>query len=80
MWHIFSLENHKLKEGAMMMNWSIKDERSYKEVLHIRLPIRIKNELKRLANQKGLTLSDIIRLSLERFLEEAQRENAEKQS
>jgi predicted DNA-binding protein len=63
-----------------MLNWSIKNDRSYREVLHIRLPVRIKNELKRIADQRGWTLSDIIRLSLEKFLEEMQRENAEKQS
>ena len=63
-----------------MLNWSIKNDRSYREVLHIRLPVRIKNELKRIADQRGWTLSDVIRLSLEKFLEEMQRENAEKQS
>jgi predicted HicB family RNase H-like nuclease len=53
-----------------MLQWSIKDERSYKEVVNVRLPWQAKKELKKIAKQRKMSLSDLVRFCIERFLAE----------
>lgn len=53
----------------MMGKWAVKRWGSYGETLTIRLPLEIKMELKQEAWEKGLTLSDLVRLYLEEAME-----------
>jgi predicted DNA-binding protein len=50
--------------------WAIKHERNYRDNLNIRLPWGVKEELKRIAERKNISLSDLVRLAVEKFLEE----------
>jgi predicted DNA-binding protein len=59
-----------MKEDMKLCTWALKDERSYKEVINIRLPWRAKKLLGEIAKSKGMTLSDFVRLCIERALEE----------
>jgi predicted HicB family RNase H-like nuclease len=66
---VLSLSQKKLREGRMMQ-WSIKDERTYKEVVNVRLPWQAKKELKKIAKKRKMSLSDLVRFCIERFLAE----------
>ena len=59
-----------MREDIMLGTWALKDERSYKEVINIRIPWRAKKILAKVAKSKGMTLSDFVRLCIERALEE----------
>jgi predicted DNA-binding protein len=50
--------------------WAVKGWGSYGETVTVRLPLEIKAQLVERAKQKGLTLSDLIRLYVERGLGE----------
>jgi len=52
------------------MQWSIKNERAYKEVINVRLPHQAKKELKKIAKKRKMSLSDLVRLCIEKFLTE----------
>jgi len=53
-----------------LRGWAIKHKRNYRDKLDVRLPWGIKEELKRIAGQRNMTLSDLVRLAVEKFLEE----------
>ncbi|MCC6026502.1 MAG: ribbon-helix-helix protein, CopG family [Caldimicrobium sp.] len=57
-------------KGEKMMQWSIKNERAYKEVINVRLPHQAKKELKKIAKKRKMSLSDLVRLCIEKFLTE----------
>jgi predicted DNA-binding protein len=59
----------------LQRGWAIKHERNYRDNMNIRLPWGIKEELKRIAEQRNMTLSDLIRLSIEKFLAEVETED-----
>lgn len=50
--------------------WAVKGWGSYGETVTVRLPLEIKAQLVERARQRGLTLSDLIRLYVERGLDE----------
>ena len=52
------------------MQWSIKNQRTYKEVVNVRLPWQAKKELKKIAKKRKMSLSDLVRLCIEKFLNE----------
>ena len=59
----------------LQRGWAIKHERNYRDNMNIRLPWGVKEELKRIAEQRNMTLSDLIRLSIEKFLAEVETED-----
>jgi predicted DNA-binding protein len=59
----------------LQRGWAIKHERNYRDNMNIRLPWGIKEELKRIADQRNMTLSDLVRLSIEKFLAEVETED-----
>jgi predicted DNA-binding protein len=56
----------------LQRGWAIKHERNYRDNLNVRLPWGVKEELKKIAEQRNMSLSDLIRLSIERFLAETE--------
>jgi predicted DNA-binding protein len=54
--------------------WAVNERKNYKDNMNIRLPWEAKRELKRIAEKRNMTLSDLVRLAVERFLEEIQAE------
>ena len=54
------------------MVWSIRQGKMglYREKITIRLPFEVVRELERKAKERGLSLSDLMRLYIERGLEE----------
>jgi hypothetical protein len=60
--------------GMLPRGWAVKNERNYRDNMNIRLPWGIKEELKRIAKQRDMTLSDLVRMAVEKFLEEIQAE------
>jgi predicted DNA-binding protein len=54
--------------------WAIKGWGSYGETVAVRLPLEIKAQLAERAKERGLTLSDLIRLYIERGLDEEKRD------
>jgi post-segregation antitoxin (ccd killing protein) len=50
--------------------WAIKNWGNYKELIAVRLPVKIKKELMEKAKQRGLSLSDLVRIYIERCLAE----------
>jgi predicted DNA-binding protein len=59
----------------LQRGWAIKHERNYRDNMNIRLPWGIKEELKRIAEQRNMTLSDLVRVSIEKFLAEVETED-----
>jgi predicted DNA-binding protein len=53
-----------------MNDWTIGRKGIYKEYLILRIPPKIKKELKQLAKRKRLSVSDLVRLSIEKLLNE----------
>jgi len=62
-------------EKIMQVDWTIGRKGIYKEYLVLRIPTPIKRQLKQLAKKKNLSVSDLVRLSIEKLLKE---ENLEK--
>jgi len=58
--------------------WAIKHERNYRDLINVRLPWGVKEELQKIAKQMNLSLSDLVRLSIERFLAEVKNEDKPK--
>jgi hypothetical protein len=72
---IFLPKKAKGRAGAMRMEevaWSIRQGRRgmYREKVTIRFPFEVVRELERRARERGLSLSDLVRLYIERGLEE----------
>jgi predicted HicB family RNase H-like nuclease len=65
-------QKNKKRGGVAMLpkGWSVNERKNYKDNMNIRLPWEAKKELKRIAKKKGMTLSDLVRLAVEKFLEE----------
>jgi hypothetical protein len=64
-------EKNKKNGGVSMelRGWAVKYKRNYRDKLDVRLPWGIKEELKKIAEQRNMTLSDLVRLAVEKFLE-----------
>jgi antitoxin component of RelBE/YafQ-DinJ toxin-antitoxin module len=54
----------------MELSWAVRKDRSYKILFNVRLPVKVKKELEEVAKRKGLTVSDLVRLGIEKILEE----------
>jgi antitoxin component of RelBE/YafQ-DinJ toxin-antitoxin module len=54
----------------MELSWAVRKDRSYKILFNVRLPVKVKKELEKVAKKKGLTVSDLVRLGIEKILEE----------
>jgi antitoxin component of RelBE/YafQ-DinJ toxin-antitoxin module len=54
----------------MKEDWTIGRKGIYKEYLVLRIPFQVKKELKQLAKRKRLSVSDLVRLSIEKLLNE----------
>jgi antitoxin component of RelBE/YafQ-DinJ toxin-antitoxin module len=54
----------------MELSWAVRKDRSYKILFNVRLPVKVKKELEEVAKKKGLTVSDLVRLGIEKILKE----------
>jgi len=61
-------------------DWVIGRKGIYKEYLVLRIPSQVKKELKQLARKKKLSVSDLVRLAIERLLKEEKVEQKHKKT
>jgi antitoxin component of RelBE/YafQ-DinJ toxin-antitoxin module len=54
----------------MRWSWAVRKDRSYKILFNVRLPVKVKEKLEEVAKKKGITVSDLVRLGIEKILEE----------
>ena len=54
----------------MEKDWALRKKGIYREYLVLRVPFEIKRKLQKLAKRKKLSVSDLVRLSIERLLSE----------
>jgi len=54
----------------MEKDWALRKKGIYREYLVLRVPFEIKRKLQKLAKRKKLSVSDLVRLSIERLLNE----------
>jgi antitoxin component of RelBE/YafQ-DinJ toxin-antitoxin module len=54
----------------MEKDWALRRKGIYREYLVLRVPFEIKRKLQKVAKRKKLSVSDLVRLSIERLLNE----------
>ena len=54
----------------MEKDWALRKKGIYREYLVLRVPFEIKRKLQKVAKRKKLSVSDLVRLSIERLLSE----------
>jgi antitoxin component of RelBE/YafQ-DinJ toxin-antitoxin module len=54
----------------MEKDWALRKKGIYREYLVLRVPFEIKRKLQKVAKRKKLSVSDLVRLSIERLLNE----------
>jgi predicted DNA-binding protein len=53
-----------------MENWAVRKRKIYETHIMIRLPLSIKERLEKIARSKGITVSDFVRLAIQKALQQ----------